>query len=284
MLKVLMMSVAMVGAAGAAEKPKAITCEKSYPYHLQGVATDGTNIYWSFTTVLAKTDGRGKVIAEFDTGEDSGGGHLGDICFHNGEIIVGVNRWEAGGARQGDEVWVLDAATMELKRKYPTPQTVFCNNGVEWYEGCYFVIGSSPYHHEYNYVWQFTEDFRLKRVMPIKSGWTQVGVQTICYLKSKGMMAFGYYGNMEDKEMPHAAGTFLVKAADLVAPSGAAKWIPPSEAAPVLEVAGREKWDTACGMLELRGAIFRAQTWSKGEGKAKRWLAAIEPIEKKTER
>lgn len=256
-----------------------IVCSEAYPYHLQGVATDGTNIYWSFTTVLAKTDLKGNVIAKYETGAGCAAGHMGDLCFHDGEVVVGVNRWETNGARQGDEVWVFDAASLGLRRRFPTPQTVFCNNGVEWFDGSYFVIGSTPYHHEYNYVWQFTEDFRLKRVMPIRSGWTQVGVQTICHLKTLGVMAFGCYGNSEDKEMPHESGTFFVRAGDLTAASGAPKWIPPSEAAPVLEVSGRERWDTACGMLELGGVIFRAATWSKGEGKEKRWFAALKPVD-----
>ena len=48
--------------AGAKMKP--IVCEGEYPYHLQGVATDGTNVYWTFSTVLAKTDWSGKLIGK----------------------------------------------------------------------------------------------------------------------------------------------------------------------------------------------------------------------------
>ncbi len=39
-----------------------VTCEGTYPHHLQGICTDDKDsLYWSFTTTLAKTDLNGKL-------------------------------------------------------------------------------------------------------------------------------------------------------------------------------------------------------------------------------
>ena len=38
--------------AAMAQLPEKIACAGSYGGHLQGVATDGTNIYWSFTVAV----------------------------------------------------------------------------------------------------------------------------------------------------------------------------------------------------------------------------------------
>lgn len=110
-----------------------IACEGIYPLHPQGAATDGTNVYWSFTRVFVKTDFKGKILAK-DTIDY---GHMGDLCYHDGKIYVGMNmssKWEGKTrVRTGDEVWQYDAATLKREKEIPTPQTIFCNNGIEWY-------------------------------------------------------------------------------------------------------------------------------------------------------
>ena len=52
-----------LSAASLAELPvgSVIACEGSYGDHIQGMATDGEAIYWSFASTLVKTDLNGKV-------------------------------------------------------------------------------------------------------------------------------------------------------------------------------------------------------------------------------
>jgi hypothetical protein len=54
--------------------------------HLQGVATDGTNLYWSSTKRLVKTDATGKVLVARDVES-----HHGDLCVAKGVLYVAVN-------------------------------------------------------------------------------------------------------------------------------------------------------------------------------------------------
>lgn len=239
--------------------------------HLQGVATDGDGVYWTFTTVLVKTDLNGTVLAK--TERETKTAHLGDPCCHGGKVYVGVNNGEVNGARPGDEVWVYDAKTLALLRRYPTPQTIFCNNGIEWYGGRFYVIGSAPHHHGFNYVWQYTEDFRFERCLPIRSGWTHVGVQTICHLKSINRIAFGHYGNEGSPDGKKRDYVFFVKPDDLVLPPVSA--IPDSENARTLEIVGSADWSVACGMLELDGDIYKAITERKDGG---RWTGRLLPL------
>ena len=268
--------VLLMGAAAAVcafstawAAPKEIVCAGDYPMHLQGVATDGTSVFWTFTTALVKTDLDGRLLAKAERATETA--HLGDPCCHGGKVYVGVNNGETGGARPGDEVWVYDARTLALERRHPTPQTIFCNNGLEWYGGHFYVVGSAPHHHDFNYVWQYSEDFRFERCLPIRSGWTHVGVQTICHLKSIGKVAFGHYGNAGKKDY-----VFFVRPEDLVLPPVSA--IPDSENARTLEITGSADWSVACGMLELDGEIYKAITERKDGG---RWTGRLLPLSAK---
>lgn len=264
---VLLMTAAVALAAG--QNP--IVCDGVYPSHLQGVATDGTNIFWSFTTVLAKSDLAGRCLAKVERA--TARGHMGDLCCHGGKVFVGVNNGELRRTRPGDEVWVYDAETLVLEKRIPTPQTIFCNNGIEWYGGYFFVVGSAPADHEFNYVWQYTEDFRFKRCMPIRSGKTVLGVQTICHLKSLGKMAFGHYGSEPIAKGKPADHVFFVKPEDLVQPP--VSGIPDSEKPPVIQICGSDSWHVACGILELNGVVYKALT---SQDKEKKWTGRLLPI------
>ncbi|MFM8271458.1 MAG: hypothetical protein ACKODX_03905, partial [Gemmata sp.] len=55
----------------------AVSCEGTYPHHLQGVCTDEKDaIFWCFTTKLVKTDRTGKVVKLVEVAN-----HHGDLCF-----------------------------------------------------------------------------------------------------------------------------------------------------------------------------------------------------------
>lgn len=222
-----------------------IVCEGTYPYHLQGVATDGAHLYWSFTTVLVKTDLTGKALAT-DARE---GGHMGDLCCSDGKVYVGINRG-GGWGRVGDEVWQYDAATLKLERKIPTPQAVFCNNGVEWCDGFFYVIGSTPDHSAYNVVHVYTKDWKYRGCRFIDSGWTLWGVQTIARIGER--LVFGYYGDMKDARMPHPSGVFAVD------PKALAFGRAHAEHAEVVPILGRRAGGYGEGIVELGGRAWRA--------------------------
>lgn len=184
-----------------------------YPGHLQGVCSDGMNIYWSMTWELIKTDLTGKKLAEYDNFEF----HMGDLCWHNGRVYVGINRTSVGNCRRGDEVWVFEPEKLERVQVIPTPQTVWCNNGIEWAGDRFWVIGSAPTDIAYNFVFEYTEDFRFIQCRPIESGPMNHGVQTICCLDD--VMYFGCYGLKE-----HPGNTFGVNLKDLTRPSASIEY------------------------------------------------------------
>jgi len=177
-------------ASGAA--PAEIVCEgTNYPWHVQGVATDGASIYWSYTTVLVKTDLAGRKLDAFSIARDEG--HLGDLAWRKGKLYVGVNRERAkDGTRRGDEVWQIDPQTLAVERKHPTPETIWCNNGLDWWDGSWWVVTSSPKGFPYNLLFEYDEDFRFKTCHVVKSGWTELGVQTILTVGDR--LLLGAYG------------------------------------------------------------------------------------------
>lgn len=230
------------GSAGKVEMPGGI----SYVGHLQGACTDGTNIYWSMTYDLIKSDFAGRKIAAYSNRDF----HMGDLCCRNGRIYVGINAGNRGGVRAGDMVWEFDAATLERIAVHPTPQTIWCNNGIEWYGGRFWIITNAPDHGCYNYVYEYTSDFRFVQCRPIASGWTYLGVQTICLWNDK--MLFGCYGIGNDPVAPHRPCTFSVDVKDLSRPSRNA------ECPYVVNVEKRFPSNTAEGFFALDGHMWIA--------------------------
>ena len=251
-----------------------IKCEGEYPYHPQGVATDGTNIYWSFTTVLVKTDLTGKFIAK----AADLGSHVGDICCHGGRVYAGINNGKRRGVRVGDEVWEFDAADLSIVRKYPTPEAIWCNNGVEWYGDSFWVISSAPHHFDYNLVFRYSRDFKYIGCRVIASGWTNLGVQTILLFGDK--MLFGCYGSDSDPEKPHPSCVLEVEAAALSAPVTKGRDYPPKpgERPAIVPCAKRHKLSAASGMLVLGGkfmTVYAVRLSPPAEKKKQRWTAIL---------
>ena len=89
MIRILFSVLAAAAATGcrtAVSPAEKIVCGGEYGGHLQGVATDGTHIYWSFTRQIVKTDLTGKTLAVRDAPS-----HQGDLCvkahsLHRGRL------------------------------------------------------------------------------------------------------------------------------------------------------------------------------------------------------
>ncbi len=168
-----------------------VNCPGAYKNHLQGIARDAQgNLFWSFTTVLIKTDSGGKELAKADVPN-----HYGDLTAHGGKVYVAVNfgkfNQEPGAADSW--VYVHDAATLELLNKYAVPEVVHGAGGMEWHAGKFYVVGGLPSAHVVNYVYEYTEDFKFVKRHVIESGQTLLGIQTVCR-GDDGTWWFGCYG------------------------------------------------------------------------------------------
>ncbi len=259
---------------GDAKGAKEVRCEGEYPWHLQGVATDGTNIFWTFTTVLVKTDLGGKVLCKDEIPRKCG--HMGDLCCKGGKVFVGMNLGVEKGCRVGDEVWEYDGATLKLLKKHPTPEAVWCNNGIEFFDGCFWVITSAPRYCRYNMVFRYTPDFRFIRCQMIDSGWTNLGVQTICLYGDK--MLFGCYGESKDPVQPHPSCTLVVDGKALANMNVRRS----SEHPAIVPCEKRVEKNTAEGMLVLDGRLMVAhgiRLSPPAERQHQRWSARLVPLE-----
>ena len=166
-----------------------VVCPGTYGGHLQGITTDNTNIYWSFTTSLVKTDTKGNLLVETSVPN-----HHGDITFHDGKIYVAVNlgkfNKEKGFAKSW--VYVYDSKKLNLISKYNIPDVVHGAGGIEYHKNHFFVVGGLPKGHKANYVYEYDKNFKFIKKYTIKSGYTLKGIQTICF--SQGYWWFGCYG------------------------------------------------------------------------------------------
>ena len=255
-------------AAATGAKKGEIRCEGVYPLHLQGVATDGKNIFWTFTTVLVKTDLFGKVLA---TSEAKW--HMGDLCCRDGKVYVGVNKGKIGGCRIGDEVWVYDAADLKFLEKHPTPEAVWCNNGVEYFAGSFWVITDAPKHCRYNLLFRYSLDFKFMNCLMVDSGWTNLGVQAIFLHGDKILL--GCYGNPNDADAPHKSCTLVVDTKAILDSEcrGQCSAVVPCER--------RVEISTAEGMLELGGELMAGQSVrlsAKADKHTQRWSARLVPV------
>lgn len=187
----IMIMLAAVGAMRLCAAAEQVNCPGEYKGHLQGIVRDEQgDIFWSFTTVLVKTDSKGKELGRVDVPN-----HYGDLAFHNGRVYVAVNlgkfNQEAGVADSW--VYVHDAETLALIGRHAVPEVVHGAGGMEWHAGKFYIVGGLPATHEVNYVYEYTEDFKFVKRHVIESGQTLLGIQTVCR-GSDGTWWFGCYG------------------------------------------------------------------------------------------
>jgi autotransporter-associated beta strand protein len=169
-----------------------VDCPGDYAGHLQGIAVDDDgNIYWSFTTVLVKTDAQGGLLRQKSVPT-----HYGDLTWHDGKVYVAVNlglfNEEPGAADSW--VYVHDGDTLDLLATHAVPEAVHGAGGMEWHDGRFFVVGGLPATHTANYVYEYTEAFEFVRRHVIESGQTLKGIQTVCRGRD-GTWWFGCYGS-----------------------------------------------------------------------------------------
>lgn len=184
-------SVWPVSAVSLAELPigSVITCEGSYKDHVQGMASDGEAIYWSFASTLVKTDFDGKILKSVPVPY-----HCGDPCLADGRLYVpyGGGSWnrEIGNAQSHNFIRVY-SSDLELIREYRVPEVVYGAGCVEFHNGSFFIGGGLPDGKTENYIYEYDKNFRFmkRHVIPVASS---LGIQTIKY--AAGSFWLGCYG------------------------------------------------------------------------------------------
>ena len=194
-MKKLVLSIASalfaVGAA-VAQLPDRIVCAGDYGGHLQGVATDGESIYWSFTVAVVKTDLTGKILASREAPS-----HQGDMCYKDGVVYVAVNRGKFNTEARGvSQVTAYDAKTLEPLKTIPLPDMPHGAGGMTWKGDRFFIIGGLPLKHEKNYVYEYTSDFKFVKRHDLDTGFTWMGIQTAAH--EDDTFYFGIYGSKGD--------------------------------------------------------------------------------------
>ena len=179
------------GGFRAAAPFHAVRCAGDYPGHLQGVCTNNRDaIYWSFTTVLVKTDSDGRVLKKIDAAN-----HHGDLCFHDGKLYVAVNLglFNLPAGRADSWVYVYDAGTLDELARHKTPEVVHGAGGIAVRDGRFYVVGGLPPGVEENYVYEYDSSFDFKKRHVLTSGYTRLGIQTAAF--ADDYFWFGCYGN-----------------------------------------------------------------------------------------
>ena len=178
--------------AAVAELPKKIVCEGDYGGHLQGVATDGESIYWSFTVAVVKTDLAGKILASRKAPS-----HQGDMCYKDGVVYVAVNLGKFNTETRGvSQVTAYDAKTLEPMWTKSLPDMPHGAGGMTWKGDRFYIIGGLPLKHEKNYVYEYTSDFKFVKRYDLDTGFTWMGIQTAAH--EDDTFYFGIYGSKGD--------------------------------------------------------------------------------------
>lgn len=166
-------------------------CEGVYPHHLQGICTDEKDaIYWSFTTVLVKTDQNGKLLKKTHVAN-----HHGDLCHQDGKIYVAVNLgyFNDPDGKSDSWVYVYDADDLSELGKHKTPEVFHGAGGIAHHNGRFIVVGGLPPGIDENYAYEYDRYFHFIKRHMIKSGYTLKGIQTATF--ADGCWWFGCYGS-----------------------------------------------------------------------------------------
>ena len=179
-----------------------ITCKGDGPSHLQGVACDGSAIYWCFTTKLVKTDLAGTQIAAVDVV-----GHSGDLCVHNGKVYIATEEGRfVRSSNFKQEVRVYDAATLQKIKTYNLDEDCAARglmvSAIEYAnERFWLAMGQAESSVDTkNYVMEYTPSFEYVATHELATGNTQYGLQTIAYHDGKF-----YIGTYSGANVPASA-------------------------------------------------------------------------------
>lgn len=187
----LMIGVVLTPSVAPAADVRAVTCEGTYPFHLQGVCTDEQGaIFWCFTTVLVKTDRNGKVARQVDVVN-----HHGDLCFHDGKIYVAVNLGKFNDPQGNADSWVYvyDANDLSPLAKHRTPEVFHGAGGIAFRGGRFLVVGGLPDDVQENYAYEYDINFRFVKKYTLAGGHTHLGIQTAAFAEE--CWWFGCYGD-----------------------------------------------------------------------------------------
>ena len=166
-----------------------IDCPGVYSGHLQGIATDGTSIYWSFTGCVVRTDLAGRLLAKAKIPF-----HGGDPCWHAGKLYVPIGECFNAEAPRGkpakNRVFVFDAG-LKLVKKYRLPDFKYGAGGMAAHQGRFFIVGGRPAKLPGNTVYEYSPRFKLLRRHQLDFD-SEAGIQTINF--AFGKWYFGCYG------------------------------------------------------------------------------------------
>ncbi len=175
---------------GGLAQGEEILCEGTYKGHLQGVDADADgHLFWSFTTVLLKTDATGKVLASVPVPN-----HHGDLACDGGKVFVAMNlgKFNQPAGRADSWVYVYSADDLSLLGTYPVPEVVHGAGGMARKGEGWLIIGGLPEGTEENYAYEYDAEFRFIEPHVIASGYTLLGIQTACRVPDGWY--FGCYG------------------------------------------------------------------------------------------
>ncbi|MBE6426999.1 MAG: hypothetical protein E7028_00165 [Planctomycetaceae bacterium] len=163
-------------------------CEGEYPHHLQGFASDGESIYWSFTSVLMKSDLNGKKISQIDVPS-----HHGDCCVVEGKLYVATHlNWPSEDRTAW--IYVYDCKSLTLLEKINIPELDGAGvDGISFFDGFFYVCCGKD--HEdvvpFNRIFKMTKDFQTVARLQVP-GLTVYGIQAFSW--GNGYFWLGTYG------------------------------------------------------------------------------------------
>ena len=175
------------GAGGGTLCAETVRCAADARWHVQGVDCDGTSIYWSFTTVLYKTDLAGNLLARAEVAM-----HHGDCAVREGRLYVSVGLQTEG--KTESFLYVYSAADLAFLERIPLPDALPEGpDGIAFYDGFFYIAPGKPKDDpaHVNRILKYTPDFKLAETFEIPMD-TYFGVQAMTF--AHGAFWLGIYG------------------------------------------------------------------------------------------
>ncbi|MDY0165071.1 MAG: hypothetical protein RBS80_00920 [Thermoguttaceae bacterium] len=257
MRRMLWCALLAFGAHSSLSTAEDIRCDGEFRYHLQGFTADDEAIYWSFTTVLVKTDKAGGTIRQRDVPS-----HHGDCCIHDGILYVAVDRKFAGAKDEKYFIYLYNCEDLSFIQRIAILEDGGGVDGIEFVEGFFYVAEGKPRdsEQEFNLIHKFTPDFREKITTYKVPGKTSYGVQAMTY--AGGYFWLGTYG----LGTIQTDGQFHVIAENLIGAAVGIYPLPPSDKGEVrLMIAKHIKKDSGMCTATAAPAVFRGGrlVWEK---------------------
>lgn len=160
--------------------PTKIVCPGTHRHHLQDFVLHNGKFYWSYANKIIITDANGTLENMVDTPY-----HIGGMCIANDYIYVGVNFAKFNVPNESDDYIYQYDLNLNLVKIYKINDLNCGVGGIAYNDNKFYVFGGANKKTKQLPIAQYSEDFKLEKIIELPFEESPDGIQTMKFAYGK---------------------------------------------------------------------------------------------------